>query len=308
MSKKMLITGGAGFQGSHLVEHFLDCGYDVTTLNIFSERSEKNISYLKKKPNVVWGSVTDPEIVNKTVKEHDIILHLAAHINVDESIQDPGFTFKANIEGTYNILEAVRKNKNRLIYTSTCEVYGAPMGKRLIDETIELRPHSPYAASKAAADRLCFAYFKTYGLNISIIRPFNVFGPRQEEDEFGALIPILVKRAIEGKSLQIFGQGQQTRDYMYINDVVQAYDLLVRLENTAGEVYNFGMGKETSVKDIAEYIAKKFGVGIEHVKSRAGEVTNFCADITKVKKLGFQPKVSIWEGIDKYILWRKNQK
>lgn len=305
-SKKILITGGAGFQGSHLVEHFLNLGYDVTTLNTFSEKSEKNISYLKKKPKIVWGSVTDPEIVNKTVEGHDIILHLAAHINVDESIKDPGFTFKANIEGTYNVLEAVRKNKNRLIYTSTCEVYGAPVGKRLIDETTELRPHSPYAASKAAADRLAFSYFKTYGLDISIIRPFNVFGPRQGEDEFGALIPISVKRAIEGKSLQIFGKGQQTRDYMYIDDVVQAYDLIVKLENTAGEVYNFGTGVETSVKEIVEYIAKKFGVGVEYTEARPGEVTNFCADITKVKKLGFEPKVNIWEGIDKYISWRSH--
>ena len=304
----MLITGGTGFQGSHLVEHFLDCGYEVTTLNTFSERGEQNLSYLKKKPNIVWGSVTDPEIVAKTVREHDIVLHLAAHISVDESILNPGFTFRANIEGAYNVLEAVRKQKNRLIYTSTCEVYGAPVGKRLIDEATELKPHSPYAASKAAADRLCFSYFKTYGLNIVIIRPFNVFGPRQREDEFGALIPISVKRALDGKNLQISGHGHQTRDYMHIDDLVRAYDLIVNLENTAGEVYNFGTGVETSVKEIVEYIAKKLGVGIEYLEARPGEVSNFCADITKVKALGFQPKVNIWEGIDNYILWRKSQK
>lgn len=308
IGKKLLITGGTGFQGSHLVEHFLDCGYEVTTLNTFSERAEKIIGSLKKKPNIVWGSVTDPEIVNKTVREHDIVLHLAAHISVDESILDPGFTFKANIEGTYNVLEAVRKQKNRLIYTSTCEVYGAPVGKRLIDEATELRPHSPYAASKAAADRLCFSYFKTYGLDIAIIRPFNIFGPRQREDEFGALIPISVKRALDGKNLQIFGQGHQTRDYMYIDDVVQSYDLMVKLENAAGEIYNFGTGVETSVKEISEYIAQKMGVGIEYLEARPGEVSNFCADIAKVKKLGFKPKVNVWEGIDKYILWRRSQK
>lgn len=302
----MLITGGAGFQGSYLTEHFLDLGYDVTTLDVYNERTEKNISYPKKKPNIVWGSVTDPEIVNKTAQGQDIILHLAAYINVDESRKDPGFTFRTNIEGTYNILEAVRKNKNRLIYASTCEVYGAPLGKRLIDEFCELRPHSPYAASKAAADRLCFAYFKTYGLNIGIIRPFNIFGPRQNEDEFGALIPILVKRALEGRDLQIFGTGSQTRDYMYIDDAVSAYDLMVRLDNIAGQVYNFGTGKETSIKEIAEYIAKKFGVKVNYVEARPGEVTNFCADITKVKKLGFEPKVNIWQGIDKYILWRSS--
>ena len=178
----------------------------------------------------------------------------------------------------------------------------------MIDETAELRPHSPYAASKAAADRLCFAYFKTYGLNIGIIRPFNIFGPRQNESEFGALIPIWVKKAFLGGNLQIFGTGSQTRDYMYIDDAVSAYDLMVRLDNTAGQVYNFGTGIETSIREIAEYIAKKFGVGIDYAEARPGEVTNFCADITKVRKLGFEPKVNIWEGIDKYILWRKGQK
>ena len=152
------------------------------------------------------------------------------------------------------------------------------------------------------------SYFKTYGLDIAIIRPFNVFGPRQRENEFGAFIPMSVKRAMNGKNLQIFGEGKQTRDYMYIDDLVRAYDLLVRLEDTAGEVYNFGTGAETSIKEIAEYIAKRFGVRVDYIEARPGEVTNFCADITKVKKLGFQPKVNIWEGIDKYILWRKNQK
>ena len=307
MNKKILITGGMGFQGSHLAEHFLALGCDVTTLDVFSERTAGNADYFEKKPNIVWGSVTDPEIVRKTVQGHDIVLHLAAYINVDESMKDPGFTFRTNIEGTYNILEAVRKNKNRLIYASTCEVYGAPVGKRLIDEITELRPHSPYAASKAAADRLCFAYFKTYSLNAGIIRPFNIFGPRQNENEFGALIPILVKRAMEGNNLQVFGSGSQTRDYMYIDDAVSAYDLMVGLDNTAGQVYNFGTGVETSVKEIAEYIAGKFGVGIDYSGARPGEVTNFCADITKVRSLGFQPKVNIWQGIDKYISWRNSQ-
>lgn len=311
MRQKILITGGAGFQGSHLAEHFLNCGYDydVTILNTFSKENEKNLSYLEKKPNIVWGSVTDPEIVKKTVKEHDIVLHLAAYVNVDESIKNPGLTLKVNIEGTYNILEAVRENKNKLIYASTCEVYGASTQQELIDENTELKPHSPYAASKASADRLCFSYFKTYGLDISIIRPFNIFGPRQKEGEFGALIPILVKRALEAKDLIIFGTGEQTRDYMYIDDVIQAYDLMVKTKNTAGEVYNFGTGIETSIKKIAEYIAKKLGVTIQHKESRPGEVSHFCADITKAKKLlGFQPKINIWEGIDRYILWRKNQK
>ncbi|MFH1575338.1 MAG: GDP-mannose 4,6-dehydratase [Candidatus Nealsonbacteria bacterium] len=304
MNKKILITGGAGFQGSHLIDYFsgLDC--EVTILNTFSEKNEGNLKGLNVMPRVVWGSVTDAEIVNKTIRGQDVVLHLAAHINVDESILNPKLTLDVNIQGTYNVLEAVRKHKNKLIHTSTCEVYGEPVNKKLIDEITELRPHSPYAASKAAADRLCFAYFKTYGIDVTVIRPFNVFGPRQKEKDFGAFIPMSVKKAMDGQNLQVFGKGTQTRDYMYIDDLVRAYGLVVGLEKTAGEVYNFGTGVETSVKDIAEYIAKKFGVGVDYLPARPGEVARFCADITKAKKLGFEPKINIWEGIDKYILWR----
>jgi len=304
---KILITGGLGFQGSHLTEHFINQGHEVTVLSTLSERAKDNYKLLKNKARIVWGSITDEELIQKTVREQDVVFHLAAYINVDESIQNPHPFFEVNIGGTVNILEAIRKNNNRLIYVSSCEVYGTPVGKRLIDETTELRPHSPYAASKAAADRICFGYFKTYGLDITIVRPFNVFGERQREGKFGALIPVFVKEALDGQNLQVFGDGEQSRDYMYISDVVQAYDLVFKSLDAKGEIYNFGTGVETKVKDIAEYIAKKLNVKVEYIKARPGEISHSCADITKAKKvLGFEPKINIWEGINRYILWRKN--
>lgn len=305
---KILITGGLGFQGAHLTKHLLDKGHEVTVLNTLSEDTEKHLDFLPRKPKIVWGSVTDKELVRKSVREHDVVFHLAARINVDESIKDPLAFFDVNINGTVNMLEAVREQGNRLIYASTCEVYGVVPDKPCLDEESVLRPHSPYAASKAAADRICFSYFKSYGTNVTIVRPFNIYGEGQKEGGFGALIAILVKRALDGQNLKVFGSGTQTRDYMNIDDLVTAYDLILNSKNTAGEVYNFGTGAETSVKDIAEYIAKKIGVTVEYGEARPGEVSRFCADITKAKKLGFSPKVSIWEGIDRYIAWRKGQK
>lgn len=305
---KILITGGLGFQGSHLTEYFISKGHDVTVLNTFSERARNFLNLLEEKPRIVWGSVTDWELVRKSVREHDVVLHLAAYVNVDESIKNPRFFVDVNIGGTVNILEAAKESENRLIYASTCEVYGVVPGREVINEEAELRPHSPYAASKAAADRICFSYFKSYGLNVVIVRPFNIFGPRQKEGEFGALIPILVKKALDGGNLTVFGSGTQTRDYMYIDDLLSAYGLVLEAKNTAGEIFNFGTSQETAVKDIVEYIAEKFGVSVEHKEARSGEVNHFRADISKAKRmLGFKPKVKIWDGIDRYMAWRKAQ-
>ncbi len=303
---KILITVGLGFQGSHLTEHLLDKGYQITILNTWSEKSEKDSQVFEDKVKIVWGSVTDKEIVEKTVRGQDVVFHLAARVNVDESIQYPLEFIKANIEGTYNILEAVKENNNRLIYISTCEVYGEPTDGP-IKESNELRPHSPYAASKAAADRLCFAYYVTYGVKVTIVRPFNIYGERQKEKGFGAVIPIFVKKALNREPLIVFGSGEQTRDYLNIDDIIRAYDFVLNHPELAGETINFGTGKETSIKDIAEHIAKKLNVEVRYEAPRPGEVKGFICDFSKAKKLGWEPKVDIWPGIDRYIEWRKQQ-
>lgn len=303
---KLLITGGAGFQGRYLVKHFLNKGHKITVLNTFSERAIQALQEFKDKISIVWGSITDKELIYKTVRDHDCVFHLAARVNVDESIQDPLATLNVNLFGTYNILEAIKQFQTRLIYASSCEVYGAPLNNLPIKEDAELRPHSPYAASKAAADRLCFSYFTTYKTNIVIVRPFNVYGPFQKKGTGGAVIPIFVDLAVRGKPLTIYGQGSQKRDYMYVDDLVKAYDLIYSHPELKGQVINFGTGKETKIIDIAKYIAKKFHVRIVYKKARPGEVSHFRADISKAKKLGFKPSVNIWPGIDKYIYWYKH--
>lgn len=305
---KILITGGLGFQGSHLADHFLKKGYQVTVLTTLSNRALRTLNGMKKKPIAVWGSVTDSEIARKTVRGHDIVFHLAAYVNVDESLQTPRSCFEVNVGGTVNVLEAAREFGVRLVYASTCEVYGASTDGMTITETSILQPHSPYASSKAAADRICFSYFKSYGLDVTIVRPFNIFGPRQKEEVFGALIPILVRRALNKEDLIVFGNGLQTRDYMYVTDLVSAYDLIARAKHTAGQVFNFATGRETAIKDIAEHIAEYFKVSVRHEVARAGEVVAFHGDSVKARDvLGFKPKVDIWTGIDRYIAWRIKQ-
>jgi dTDP-glucose 4,6-dehydratase len=307
---KILITGGAGFQGSHLSEFLIKQGHEVTVLNTFSKEIEPNIADIAKEARIIYGSVTDRTIVDKSVRGQDVVFHLAANINVDQSLKDPLSFLEVNVMGTHHVLEAVRENHARMIYASTCEVYGDGHTLKegeLLDETAELSPNSPYAASKAAADRWCNAYHKSFGVNVTIVRPFNIYGERQKSGTFGALIPILVRKALKGETLTIYGEGTATRDYLNIDDLVQAYNLVLQHPELAGKAINFGSGINTSVKDIAEYIAQKLGANVEHGPARPGEVTRFPADISRAKELGFDPKVGIWEGIDRYIDWAKQQ-
>jgi len=307
---KILVTGGGGFQGSHLVEYLLDKGHEVSVLNTYSDKSIANLSQVLPKINLIWGSITDKELMDKSVRGHDVVYHLAAHINVDESLQDPLVFLNVNVIGTYNILEAVRKYGNRLILGSTCEVYGdghkMKVGE-LLNEKTELRPNSPYAASKASADRLAYSYYKSYGVDVTIVRPFNVYGERQKSGLFGALIPILVAKAMKHEDLVIFGSGEATRDFSHVSDVIRGYGMVLERNDLKGEVINLASGQNTSVKDIAEYIAKKIGVQVLHGPARLGEVSNFLADISLAKSFGYEPKIGIWEGIDRYIEWIKSR-
>lgn len=305
---KILITGGAGFQGSHLTDALVKEGHQVTIVNTCSEEKLKNIAHFDKNVNVVFGSITDRNVIDKTVPGHDVVFHLAANVNVDLSLKDPLSFLEVNVIGTYNVLEAVRAHNIRMIHASTCEVYGDghDLGAdELLDETAELKPNSPYAASKAGADRLCYAYYKSFDVDVTIVRPFNIFGERQKSGTGGALIPILVRRAMAGESLTVFGDGSATRDFMHVSDLVKAYMLVMKTDGLAGKSINFASGVNTSVKDIATYIAKKFDSEIKHGPARPGEVTRFPADLTFAKSLGFNPEVSIWEGIDRYIDWAK---
>lgn len=254
---EILVTGGAGFQGSHLTESLLANGHWVTVLDKSSRNAVRNMQGFRSHDRAAFisGSVTDGQTIDRAVRDHHVVFHLAAHVNVDQSLGDPESFLETNVMGTYRVLEAVRRYRNRLIYVSTCEVYGdghnLKEGERL-DEHAELKPNSPYGASKAAADRLCYSYFRSYGLDVTIVRPFNIFGVRQKAGRFGALIPRLVRQGINGEGLTIFGAGSATRDYLYVSDIVGAYNLVLRTPTLRGQAINFASGKDTRVRDIVE--------------------------------------------------------
>lgn len=287
-------------------------GHQVTVLNTLSSAAKRNTRRLQAdgRADVVFGSVTDSELTAKTVPEHDVVFHLAANVNVDKSLTDPRSFLETNVMGTHNILEAARRSGSRVIYASTCEVYGDGQGLgegELLDETAELMPNSPYGASKAAADRLCYSYFRSYGMDVSVVRPFNIFGERQKSGAFGALIPILVRQAMAGNDLTVFGEGTATRDYLHVSDIVRAYLLVLDNPGLRGRAVNFASGVNTSVRDIAEYIAGKFQVDVIHRTPRPGEVARYPANIELARSIGFAPQVGIWAGIDRYVEWAMSQ-
>ena len=297
---RVLITGGAGFQGSHLTERLLRAGHEVTVLSTLSPEAERNMARCMNDISIVWGSVTDAEIVDKTVRDQDAVVHMAARVNVDESIDSPVVFLTVNVLGTYNVLEAVRKVGTRLILASTCEVYGSSSPSPLTERS-DLRPHSPYAASKAGADRLCYAYHKTYGMDITIVRPCNIYGERQKSGRGGAVVSIFASLAAQGKPLTVFGTGEQRREYMHVSDVVSAYELMLDRGDLKGEVVNVGSGEAVSIKEIAEFISAKTGVDVQYRPARPGEVPGFELDSSLARQLGFAPTVKFWDGLADYL-------
>lgn len=307
---KILITGGAGFVGSHLTEYMISKGHEVVVLDDFSNGNVNNIRHLLGDRNfkLVKGDIRDYELVRRITTDINAVFHLAAKIHVDESIIDPDTVVSVNVEGTHNILKACRENDiEKMIYASSSEVYGSAIHVPMNEEH-PLNPASPYAASKAAADRLCFSYFNTYNMNVVIVRNFNTFGPRQKSSGYGGVISIFIRRAMNDKPPIIYGDGLQTRDYIYIDDVLNAYNLVLENEGLAGEAINFGTGVDPSIKHIAERILHFTGkddiLEPAYVAARPGEVQQLCADTTKAKKLlNFKPKYTLDKGLKNIIKW-----
>lgn len=312
--RSVLVTGGAGFIGSHLAEDFLKNGYSVKILDDFSSGSVNNVLGLFNYRNfkMIRGGITNMELVRRATADVDAIFHLAAQIHVDRSIMDPRHTFEVNTLGTLNILDASLENNVELVvYASSSEVYGSAKYVPM-DEDHPLNPASPYAASKVAADRLCFSYYNTYKLPVVVVRCFNTYGPRQRDLGYAAAIPKFVRRALSRLPPIIYGDGKQTRDYMYIKDAVNAYKLILKsYENVVGKAVNFGTGKETAILDLANTVLDlcENNATPIHVAPRAGEVKRLCADISLAKKeLDFVPEYTIEKGLKEFVGWYKEGK
>ena len=247
--------------------------------------------------------------VNDVFREIDICVHLAAQVSVQESLDHPERAFKNNVVGTYNVLEACRKNDVKIVLVGTCLIYDQASDKPM-SEGHPVKPASPYAASKLAAEELAISYHHGYGLPVVITRPFNTYGPYQKSNTEGGVVSIFIKKYLEGGDILVYGDGEQTRDLLYVED---CSDFIVKAtfsETAVGEVINAGTGREVSIKDLALMICKD-KARIKHVPHPhpQSEVRRLVCDYSKVKKmLGWKPETSLEDGIMKTIDWMKHSR
>ena len=316
-AKKVLITGAAGFIGSNVLEYLFNKyrDYEFTVLDSLTYAGNlKNFPpQIKDSPRFrfVYDDITNASIVDKIVSEVDIVIHCAAETHVTRSIYDNVKFFETDVLGTQAVANAVYHHKDkveRLIHVSTCEVYGQAITKKM-DENHPLNPHSPYAAAKVGADRLVYSYYITYDIPAIILRPFNIYGPRQHLEK---AIPRFITSAILHEPLTVHGTGMPERDYMHVDDLSEAIDLLVHasLKKVKGEVFNVGSGEAISILKIAKLIAKYMKIEqsqIRFVKDRPGQVSTFACDYSKFKKfLGWTPRKNFDEGLKETIEWYEN--
>ena len=308
---KILITGGAGFSASNFIRYILNKYPDYQIINLDKLTYAGNLANLKdvesnKNYSFVKGGIVDAKLVNKLAAEVDVIINYAAETHVDRSILDPESFINSNIVGTYQLLEAVKNNKNvkRFIQISTDEVFGSIKEGKFTEES-PFKPNSPYAAAKASADLLCRSYIKTFDLPVIITHSCNYYGPYQFPEK---LIPLFITNLLEGKKVPVYGKGDNVREWIHTDDHARAIDLLLH-QGELGEVYNIGTGNEKTNMEITELILKimdKTEDSIEYVKDRPGHDYRYAINSTKIKKLGFEPQVDFEQGLQDLIEWYKN--
>ena len=295
--REVLVTGGAGFIGSHVVDRLVATGYGVRVLDDLSAGSLANIGVHLRGGAVrfVKGDVRDVDAVRSCVEGVDAVLHLAAVVSVPLSVEKPEFTRSVNVEGTRVVLEAAAQaGVERVVYASSCAVYGEPACLP-VDEGHPTCPVSPYAWSKLQAERVCGGFQRR--LSCTVLRLFNVYGPRQGDGDYAGVITRFISRARRGEALVVYGDGAQTRDFVSVFDVAEAF--LLALQGEAG-VFNVGSGVPTTVNALAQLVLDLTGarVGLAYAAPRAGDIRHSYADISRARqRLGFQPRVSLREGL-----------
>ncbi|MFU8766463.1 MAG: NAD-dependent epimerase/dehydratase family protein [Candidatus Methanoperedens sp.] len=295
---KILITGGLGQVGSYLCERFSDSN-EVTVLDNFSNNLD-NVE-LSHDIKIIRGDIRDRSDVNAPVSEADAIIHTAAQISVKRSTDDPIYDADNNISGTLNLLESARKqDTERFIYISSAAVYGKP-GNLPINEEHPTNPLSPYGLSKLTGEKYAMLYNSLYGLPVVCLRPFNIFSPRQNPDNpYSGVITKFIERVSNDQNPVIFGDGNQTRDFVYIEDVVEALINAMESENAVGEVFNIGTGRPTRIEELAETIIKISNKKLkpEFAPEQVGDIRESYADITKAEEiLGYKPKYLLEQGL-----------
>ena len=331
---RCLVTGGAGFIGRWVVQRLLDDGHEVLALDDLSNGRRENLRELEGRPGfigLVHGDLADPDVLDGVFRRGpwDLVLHLGASIHVQKSIGDPYPTFRNDVEGTFRVLEACRREyfarngldvdarqfdfdrdvprlrdrRPRVVVMSTCMVYAT--SSTPIVETHPFRPASPYAASKIASDHLALSYFHAYRLPVTVVRPFNTYGPFQKSNGEGGVVSIFLQRDLAGKPLLVKGTGEQTRDLLYVEDCADFVVRAAMSDAAEGEVINAGTGRDIAVRDLAELCRTGSNVveRVPHDHPQA-EIMRLCTDASKAKRLlGWEPKTSLEEGLRRTREW-----
>lgn len=302
---KFLVTGGAGFIGSNIASELLEKGYSVRILDNFSSGKRENLKGMENDIELIEGDIRSYHIVQDSLKDIDIVLHQAALPSVPRSIKDPITTNDVNINGTLNILEAAVDLKvKRVVYASSSSVYGDnPVLPKV--ETMIPNPLSPYAVSKLTGEKYCNVFSRIYGLETVCLRYFNVFGPRQDPaSQYSAVIPKFIKAINQNKQPVIYGDGEQSRDFTYISNVVQANILAATADCESGISVNCAVSGQITLNELIREMNKLMNKDIKPVYEgpRAGDIKHSYADINLAEKtLGYKPVVSFQEGLKKTI-------
>jgi len=306
-NKKILVTGGAGFIGSNLVKVLLRKNYQVIVYDDLSTGYKNNIKEFVGKIKFVKGDIRDFKKINNKLKNIDCVFHLAAMVSVPESLQKPIDCFDINIRASINIMKQCMQNNIKFIFASSAAVYGDDKTK-IKTEKIKASPISPYGLSKLNIEELCKIYAKEFGLNYTCFRNFNVYGPKQDPNSaYAAVIPSFINNALNNKKLNIFGDGGQTRDFIYVEDVVKAY-LLAYEKNISG-IYNLGCNEILNLKKLAKLVLnisnKK--INIIHKEARKGDIRHSRASSLKFQKISsWKPIVKVRDGIEKTVKYYIN--
>ena len=300
------MTGGAGFIGSHMVDRLVDAKCEVKVVDDLSTGKLENIQRHLDDDRVkfIQGDVRDFNVLKSCVQDVDAVVHLAAIVSVPFSVKHPSLTFDVNAEGTLNVLNCcLDENVERFVYVSSCAVYGNPEYLP-IDEKHPTRPLSPYAFSKLEAEHHCERFRVKHGLDTVVLRLFNVYGSRQGLNEYSGVIRRFLDRVKRRLPLTVYGDGSQTRDFVYVSDVVDAIVKCLWQTEAVGEVFNIGFGKPVSINDLAKTFLKLSGLDLKVVyeKPRLGDIKHSYADVSKAGRLlGFKPKVSLEEGLRRLL-------